>query len=65
MKESFKSIENLSLSYDFSPSEIASLALFFRKNQDILPEELNNFSIILEKKIYETLSIEEIKRFYS
>jgi len=54
-----------SLNYSFSPKEIALLAKFFREKETELPKGLENFHKALENSIYECLSIEEVKRFYS
>lgn len=59
------SIKNLSLTYSFTPREVSTLARLFRKYQDKIPEELIDFSLAIEKEIYNNLSIEEAQIFYS
>lgn len=57
--------ETFSLSYNFTSKEIALLAKFLRKNEKDLPEGLEHFSKALEDSVYNCLSIEEVKNFYS
>lgn len=57
--------EKFSLSYNFKAKEIAILAKFFREKQTELPEGLEHFSKALEDSVYNCLSIEEVKNFYS
>ena len=57
--------ENFKLTYNFTSREIAILAKFFRDCQDKLPEGLETFSKSLEDSIYNTLSLEEARLFYS
>lgn len=58
-------IKKLSLNYSFSPKELATLARIFRTHQDKIPEELIDFSLAIEREIYNNLSIEEAQIFYS
>ncbi|MGI5172053.1 hypothetical protein H0R92_00420 [Treponema sp. OMZ 840] len=51
--------------YRFSLHEIKQLALFFRKHEDSLPEELQNFFSFLESCIYNSMTIEEAERFFN
>ena len=53
------------LQYSFSKSELYLLAKFLRNNQEILPKGLEIFYKTLEDSIYNSLSLEEVKRFYS
>jgi hypothetical protein len=57
--------ETFKLSYNFSSREIAILARFFRDNQDKLPEGLETFTKSLEDSVYNSLSLEEARLFYS
>ncbi len=57
--------QNMTLEYNFNNKEICALALFFRKYQSQLPEELLRFSSEIEKEIYQSMSIEDVLRFYS
>lgn len=58
-------IKRLSLNYSFSPKELVTLARIFRTHQDKIPEELIDFSLAIEREIYNNLSIEEAQIFYS
>ena len=53
------------LTYSFSTEEIAILARFMRDYQAQLPKGLENFYKSLEDSIYNCLSLEEVKNFYS
>ena len=53
------------LQYLFSKNELYLLAKFLRKNQEDLPKGLETFYKTLEDSIYNSLSLEEVKRFYS
>lgn len=57
--------EKFSLSYNFSSKEIAVLAKFLREKEKDLPEGLEHFYKALEDSVYNCLSIEEVKNFYS
>lgn len=54
-----------SLSYDFNSKEIIALAKLLRDKQESLPNELNYFYQAVEKSIYNSLSIDEVREFYS
>ena len=53
------------LDYSFSKKEVFVLAKFLRQKQEELPEGLEIFYKTLEDSIYNCLSLEEVKRFYS
>ena len=53
------------LDYSFSKKEVFLLAKFLRQKQEELPEGLETFYKSLEDTIYNSLSLEEVKRFYS
>lgn len=53
------------LDYSFSKKELFLLAKFLRLKQEELPEGLETFYRTLEDSIYNSLSLEEVKRFYS
>lgn len=53
------------LTYSFSSEEVCLLAKFLREKQGELPDGLENFNMSLERAIYNNLTIEEAKRFYS
>ncbi len=59
------STENLKLSYTFSSKEIALLAKYFRNHQEDIPNGLENFSKALEESIYNSLSLDEVRKFFS
>jgi hypothetical protein len=53
------------LEYSFSKKELFLLAKYLRTKQEELPEGLEVFYQTLEDSIYNCLSLEEVKRFYS
>lgn len=53
------------LDYSFSRKELFLLAKFLRVKQEELPVGLVPFYKTLEDAIYNTMSLEEVKRFYS
>ena len=53
------------LDYSFSKKELFLLARYLRTKQEELPEGLELFYKTLEDSIYNCLSLEEVKRFYS
>ena len=53
------------LDYSFSKNEVFLLAKFLRQKQEELPQGLEIFYKTLEDTIYNSLSLEEVKRFYS
>lgn len=53
------------LDYSFSKKELYLLAKFLRLKQEELPQGLENFYKALEDSIYNVMSLEEVKRFYS
>lgn len=53
------------LDYTFSKKELFLLAKFLRVKQEELPEGLEPFYKALEDSIYNTMSLDEVKRFYS
>lgn len=57
--------KDFKLTYNFTSREIAILGKYLRENFDKLPEGLENFYKSLEDSIYNKLSLEEAKIFYS
>ncbi|MCR4900617.1 MAG: hypothetical protein K5907_07365 [Treponema sp.] len=57
--------KEFTLSYNFNSKEVAGLARFLRDNQEQLPEGLENFLRALEDSVYKSLSLDEVKKFYS
>ena len=53
------------LEYSFSKKELFLLARYLRTKQEELPEGLELFYKTLEDSIYNCMSLEEVKRFYS
>ena len=53
------------LDYSFSKKELFLLAKFLRQKQEELPSGLEIFYKTLEDTIYNTLSLEEVRKFYS
>lgn len=65
MNEENQSEKIFSLTYNFSASEIGILAKFLREKETELPRGLENFTKALEDSVYNCLSIDEVRRFYS
>ena len=57
--------KKFTLSYNFTSKEVAGLANFLRDNQEALPEGLEYFYKSLEDAVYKSLSLDEVKKFYS
>ena len=53
------------LTYNFNSDEIALLAKFLRDNQERMPKGLEKFYKALEDCVYNSLSLEEARLFYS
>lgn len=53
------------LDYSFSKKELYLLAKFLRSKQEEMPEGLEIFYKSLEDSIYNFMSLDEVKRFYS
>ncbi len=53
------------LDYSFSKNELFQLAKYLRKKQEELPEGLELFYKTLEDSVYNCMSLDEVKRFYS
>ena len=53
------------LEYKIKKKELFLLAKFLRQNEEKLPNGLESFYHVLEDSIYNTLSLDEVKRFYS
>ena len=57
--------KKFTLSYNFTSNEVAALAKFLRDNQETLPDGLEYFYKALEDSVYKSLSLDEVKKFYS
>ena len=57
--------KNFSLSYNFTSNEVAALAKFLREHEENLPDGLEFFYKALEESVYKSLSLDEVKKFYS
>ncbi|MBO4629206.1 MAG: hypothetical protein J5687_04550 [Treponema sp.] len=57
--------KKFTLSYNFTSNEVAALAKFLRDNQEALPDGLEYFYKALEDSVYKSLSLDEVKKFYS
>ena len=57
--------KKFTLSYNFTSKEVAGLAKFLRDTQENLPEGLEHFYKALEDSVYNSLSLDEVKKFYS
>ena len=53
------------LTYNFTKKELFLLAKFLRVKEDELPLGLETFCKTLEDSVYNSLSIQEVRRFYS
>ncbi|MCR4579755.1 MAG: hypothetical protein K5681_05345 [Treponema sp.] len=53
------------LDYSFSKKELFLLAKFLRQKQEELPLGLESLYKTLEDSIYNSLSLDEVRRFYS
>jgi len=53
------------LDYSFTKNELFQLAKFMRTKQEELPEGLEFFYKTLENSIYNCMSLQEVKRFFS
>lgn len=60
-----KNTNSMSLDYHFNEKEILLLARFFRKNQEQIPDGLLDFSMKIERTVYNSMSIAEAQAFYS
>lgn len=54
----------LTFEYKFTSSEVVALARLLRYRVQDIPDELFNFSRVVENVMYDTLSIQEAERFY-
>ncbi|MBO6218863.1 MULTISPECIES: hypothetical protein [unclassified Treponema] len=63
--DSFSEKTSLSLDYHFNESEIKILARLLRNNQEQIPDALLDFSMKIERAIYNSMSIDEAEAFYS
>ncbi len=53
------------LTYSFSAKEIGLLAKFLREKETEIPHGLENFAKSIENSVYDSLTLDEVKRFYS
>lgn len=60
-----KNEDNSVLEYNFTKKEVFLLAKFLRKNEEKMPAGLESFYHVLEDSIYNILTLEEVKQFYS
>lgn len=56
---------NSTFYYSFTDRELKALARFLRKNQNTIPKELDVFARKIELSIYDSMSIDEVEKFYS
>ena len=57
--------KKFSLSYNFTSQEVAVLEKFLRDNEEKMPAGLELFYKALEDSVYKSLSLDEVKKFYS
>ena len=57
--------KQFSLSYNFTSQEVAVLAKFLRDHEESLPAGLEYFYKALEDSVYNSLSLDEVRKFYS
>lgn len=55
----------IKLTYSFSAKEIGLLAKFLREKETEIPHGLENFAKSIENSVYDSLTLDEVKRFYS
>lgn len=65
MSEDYSKKEEIKLNYNFTSEEILILSKFLRQNENKLPKGLENFIKALDDSIYNCLSLNEIRNFYS
>lgn len=65
MCEDYSKKEEIKLNYNFTSEEILILSKFLRQNENKLPKGLENFTKALDDSIYNCLSLNEIRNFYS
>lgn len=53
------------LTYSFTKKETGLLAKFFREKETELPRGLENFFRSIENTLYDNLTLDEVKKFYS
>ncbi len=53
------------LDYSFSKKELFLMAKFLRQKQEEIPSGLESFCRVLEDSIYNNMSLDEVKKFYS
>lgn len=57
--------DQIKLTYSFTAKEISLLARFLREKETELPQGLELFSKAIENSVYDSLTLDEVKRFYS
>ena len=57
--------DQIKLTYSFTAKEIGLLARFLREKETELPQGLESFSKAIENSVYDSLTLDEVKRFYS
>ena len=65
MMENGADDNGFTLDYRFNEREIKILASFFRRYEEQIPDGLADFAIKIERKIYNSMSIQEAEAFYS
>ncbi len=53
------------VTYSFSKKETGLLAKFLRAKETELPRGLENFSKTIENAVYDNMTLDEVKKFYS
>ncbi len=61
----FNTADTENQSYKFTEEELDSLALFFRKYENELPQNLAHFSRFVENYVYNKMTIAEVEAFFS
>ena len=57
--------DEFTLNYSFTKKEIGILAKFLRQKETELPRGLENFAKTIENSVYDCMTLEEVKKFYS
>ena len=57
--------DEITLNYSFTKREIGLLAKFLRQKETEIPHGLENFAKTIENSVYDCMTLEEVKKFYS
>lgn len=57
--------KHVSLDYHFNEREVMEMARFLRSMESDIPDALTDFYTVLQRKVYDSLSLGEAEHFYS